>query len=355
MEKIQNSNKYTKDSSNTALDNFENFALEKYGKANLIPDLKKAKEEEIFDVLQGWINWNEDKAPGSMRVYFSHVRRYLHYMGIKLHDQDVHAELTFKHKIEEELYGLTQKDIQLILKEMRYRYKVQYLCQSSSLMRVGEMVQLRKKHLILGQDNIIVKIPATIAKYNKGRTTFFSKEASRLLVPLLKEKDDDDLVFGTCDNPKNTIAQNTANSTSAVSQVFRKAIKNAGLDKKRESTGRYTINTHAFRAFGITKLSRLDPNFAKKLAGQKGYLDQYDRMSDEEKLDLYEKYESELLIDDSEKKNAEMEKLRDANSTLTQAYEDEIKRNSQAVGYLRAELDKLKKSQSDNVPNSIDI
>jgi len=38
------------------------------------------------------------------------------------------------------------------------------------------MVQLKKKHLILEHKNIIVKLPPTITKFSKGRTTFFSKQ-----------------------------------------------------------------------------------------------------------------------------------------------------------------------------------
>ena len=58
------------------------------------------------------------------------------------------------------------------------------------------------------------------------------------------------------------------------------------------------ITTHSFRAYMITRLSRKDPNFAKLLAGQKGYLLQYDRMSESEKLEKYLELENELLIDE---------------------------------------------------------
>ena len=145
-------------------------------------------------------------------------------------------------------------------------------------MRIGEITQLRKKHLISNKQNIIVKIPATIVKLKKARTTFFSKEASRLLRPLLREIDDEDLVFGVKAN-------------TSVAQVLRRILIKTGFDMKYESSGDYMINTHSFRAYGITKISRHDPNLAKKLAGQKGYLDQYDRIDDDEKLELYQKYE----------------------------------------------------------------
>ena len=315
-DKIETLSHATKESIKIVISNFENFSMEKYGKVAIIPDLKEAKEEQVFDVLQAWINWNKSKSPTTVKLYFSHLRKYLHYMGVKLNDQDVKQELTFKHKIDEELYGLTVSDIQLILAEMRYKTKVQYLCQLSGLMRIGEVIQLRKKNLVLGKKNIIVKIPPTITKFSKGRTTFFSKEASRMLIPLLKEMDDNDIVFGSSDNPKFTDIKNKDNSISTTKQALRTAVKKADLEMTYESTGRYMINTHAFRSFGITKLSRHDPNFAKKLAGQKGYLLQYDRMTDEEKLNVYEKYESELTIDTTAKQKAEISQLKTDNDEL---------------------------------------
>jgi hypothetical protein len=170
-------------------------------------------------------------------------------------------------------------------------------------MRIGELTQLRKKHLITGKENIIVKIPATIAKLKKGRTTFFSKETSTLLRPLLRKLDDDDLVFGI-------------KAETSVAQVLRRVLVKTGLDMKYESSGDYMINTHSFRAYGITKLSRHDSNFAKKIAGQKGYLDQYDRITDEEKLELYQKFENDLIIDDTAKLKADNQKLESEKSEL---------------------------------------
>jgi len=331
-DKIQSLNESTKDSIGYLITNFENFSMEKYGTADLIPELKKADETEIYDVLQNWINWNAKLSTSTIQVYFSHLRKYLHYFGIKLHDQDIKNELTFKHKIQEERYGLKLSDIQSILKEMKYKNKVQYMCQLSSLMRIGEIIQLRKKHLILGQRNIIVKIPPTIAKFSKARTTFFSKEASKLLMSLLKEMKDNDLVFGSSDNPKVSAYQNKVNSASATKQVLRLAVKKTGLTDTYESTGRYLINTHSFRAYGITKLSRHDPNFAKIISGQKGYLLQYDRMDDEEKLDLYEKFESDLIIDDTLKLKLENEKQQEE---IT-----ELQEKNQKINELEKRLDK---------------
>jgi len=318
-----------------SIGNFENFCMQEYGKANIIPDLLESTEVERFDTLQLWINYmnntptkrtNKPLDPATVKMYFSRVKVYLHYMGIKLDVQDVKHELSFKRVSEEEKYGLTLDDINKILDGIYYPMKVQLMCQLSSLMRVGEIVQLRKNHLVLDKENIIVKIPSEIAKLKKARTTFFSKEASDLLRPKLKTLSANDLVFGS--NDDGILAEQNA------SQILRRHLKRIGLDMKN-SKDLNDITTHSFRAYGITKLSRHDENFAKKIAGQKGYLLQYDRLSQDDKLELYEKYEHELTIDQTKKDKMRIEKL-----------EEKIGNNAQkddVIKDLMARIDLLEK------------
>ncbi len=301
----------TKSNYNVAINNFENFCMEKYGKVDIFDELKENSDTEILDFIQAWIDFNDNLNPATVINLFSRVKKYLHHRGIKLNPQDIKEELEFKRVITEEMYPLTRENIQTIVNEMRYHNKVQFICQSSSLTRIGELVQLRKKHLILDKENIIVKIPAVIAKFSKGRTTFFSKEGSKLLRPLLKEMDDEDLVFGSNDNVKH------AETNSE--QILRRILDKVNLDARYESNGRHKINTHSFRAFGITAFSRLDPNFGKMLAGQKIPLGQYDRMNDDEKLELYQKYEHHLIIDDTAKLKAENERLEAEKTELKKA------------------------------------
>ncbi len=315
----------TKSNYKSAINNFENFCMEKYGKIDLIDDLKKHTDIEILDFIQAWIDYNDKLSPNTVLNMFSRIKKYLHHRGIKLHPQDIKEELEFRRVIEEELYPLTLGNIQLIVKEMKYKQKTQFICQSSSLMRIGEMVQLRKRHLILTNKNIILKLPATITKFNKARTTFFSKEASKLLRPLLKDLNDNDLVFGSNDKVK--LAETNSE------QILTRVLEKVGLNERYESNKRYKINTHSFRAYGITKISRHDPNLAKKIAGQKGYLLQYDRLTDNEKLELYQKYESDLIIDDSEKQKALIQKLKEEKSEL-----EELRYNNKRMRELTKEM-----------------
>ena len=109
-------------------------------------------------------------------------------------------------------------------------------------------------------------------------------------MPRLKEMDDEDLVFGT----------NQDTQTGVLEEItyLRRLLQKMGINDKYETNGRNVVTTHSFRAFFITKLSRYDSNLAKYFAGQKGYLMDYDRLTDREKLDYYMKYEPHLLVSD---------------------------------------------------------
>ena len=247
------------------------------------------ENDEIYDYLQKWIN-SSNNDPSTKRTYFSLVKRYLHYRGVKMHPMDIRQCLNFPTKHEEEMHPLGIDEFRRILEKCGRKRKAMYLAQASSGMRIGELVQLRREHLHMDTSRIVVKMPARITKKKRARTTFFSAEASRLLMPRLRELDGCDLVFGTDINPE------TARSAE-ISHLAR-TLARARLDRKYETTGRNKINTHSFRAFFITRASRHDPNLAKYFAGQKGYLLQYDRLSDEEKMAYYTKFEPSLLVCD---------------------------------------------------------
>ena len=126
--------------------NFENYCMQQYGKPNIIPDMLESTEIERIDTLQLWINYMSEVPskrsgkpldPATVKMYFSRVKVYLHYMGIKLDAQDVKHELSFRRVSEEEKYGLTLDDVNKILDGIYYPMKVQLTCQLSSLMRVN--------------------------------------------------------------------------------------------------------------------------------------------------------------------------------------------------------------------------
>ena len=103
--------------------------------------------------------------------------------------------LDFPHKISEEKYPLTKKEIKKILDVCSYNNRLRILAQTSSGLRRGELLQLQKKDLDMTRQRITVNVPAKITKTKKSRVTFFSKEVQRILIPRLKNLNDDDKVF----------------------------------------------------------------------------------------------------------------------------------------------------------------
>jgi len=311
----------TKKAYDIRINTWEKFVVDKVGKSDYIPkDL-----DETVEILQLFINWfsieawnNQSKkkghSPNGVRNYASSIRKYLYYRGSPITKDDFDEHIELPAKIEKELHGLSLEEIHRILNSLSYDDKVLFMVQLSSGMRIGEMVQLRRKHFILDRERIIVKIPAKIAKFKRARTTFISKEAGLLLRVILKRLEDENLVFGTTE-----VLKTAENNKGA---ILRSHLDNVGLGQRYEDTGNYQINTHSFRAYFITKVSRHDENLAKLFAGEKGYLLQYDRLTDEEKLENYIEFEKDLLIFDLYRKDEEIKKLRIANTKLAEQDED---------------------------------
>jgi len=156
-----------------------------------------------------------------------------------------------------------------------------------------------------------------------GRTTFISKEAASFLRPKLKNLEDNDLVFGSNEN----INYARTNEIITLERVLNKA----GLDEKYDGVNRRKITLHSFRAYFFTKAARVhDENYAHKLTGHGGYLPQYDRLTDDEKLSMYLELEPELLVYDHSRKSAEIERLKREKSEL-ERNEDKIQELSKTV------------------------
>ena len=307
---------------NNRIDNFELYCAKKHGRAEIIDILKK----DWPDILQLYINWlAKDHAPSTVWNYFTSIRKYLHYRGVRITKDDVDDELELPKKVEKAMHPLQLDEIRQILQQMRYKDKALFMFQVSSGVRIGELVQLQKKHFVLGKERIMIKIPSRIAKFRRARTTFVTKETGIMLTGILKQKSNEDLVFGTIDDV------HAAESTKG--DLLRRHLKMHGLDEKYEETGYHKINTHSFRAYFVTKASRSDPNIAKKLSGEKGYLLQYDRLTDDELLEEYLKFEDSLLIYDDSIKAAKAAKLSETND-----------QNSKAIAELKSQMEGLMKA-----------
>lgn len=315
--KIQKKSKSSKDQFEHAYRKYTDFAKDPIKR---VEQLKSLPDTASLDELQNYYNFLTNH-PRTNKIYTQQLAKFFRYMGIKVSNELIKEEVSFVKIPQEELHPLTIEEIRTILNACLYRKKALFLTQLSSGIRIGELVQLRKKHFQFIPEAQIyqIKIPTTIAKFQKARTTFVSREATKALQMILRQKQEDDLIFGTCSD---------AFTAKKAEIAYLNNIKDrVGLNQKYESNKVDQIGTHSFRAFFITQISRHDPNLAKLLAGQKGYLLQYDRISDQDKLELYKKFESDLLIFDDSKKDNKIQELQKANSL----YQDALKAKDEAI------------------------
>ena len=283
-----------KRSSKYALDSFSLF-LDKFHEITPDEAIESFKDQIIaIDTLQAWVDWfsSTEKKVCSKKgdwyytpkasttfQYFHIIIRYLHYMGIKFHPYDLKREISLPRPLQEDKHGITKAEILLMLNNCSFEKKALYLAQLSSGMRIGELVQLRKKHLDLNHKRIVVRIPAEFTKLRKSRITFFSKEFDKLFRAKLNKLDDNDLLFGTNENWEKARDNEIENMINLLKRI---GLKN--------------ITTHNFRAWFITKLSRFDSDLVKILVGHKGYQLSYQRMDIPDKLAIYLKHESEFAV-----------------------------------------------------------
>ena len=315
-EKIKTKAPSTQRNSEQAIDNFDKFCKENFEGRNSeaiireVSAIRSSNENAIFDILQEWANWNIEggMAHSSLKTWFSLLNSYLYYRGIKLTSQDIRENLDFPKTIHEERHPLSLDNIRKIIQVASHKKKALYLALLSSGMRVGEAVRIRKKDLDITKERIQVNIPANITKTKTARPAFISKEAHEFIKPRLRNISEDDIVWGI-DGSNHVV-------TSEII-TFRNYCDKVGLSEKYDSANRRKITLHAFRAYFFTKATRVhDENYAHKMTGHTGYLLQYDRLTDEEKLDMYLELEPELLIFDESRNKLAIEKLRKEKSDL---------------------------------------
>ena len=273
--------------------------------------LKKQNEEEyidaLYDILQEWITEYSQKVnPNTLRTLFTNVRSYIYYFGIKTDSQDVNQLLSLPRIQKEEKYPLKHRELRKIIDDQVRNSvrKALYLACSSSGMRMGEAVQITKSDLEF-KERIQINIRPEYTKTQTGRSVFISKECQQILETYLNNLNDNEPIFykGKCEKAQNRVCSEDARLSECVIRL--------GLDMRYTSSGIHKITSHNFRAFFFTQAVRKHgENYAHKLTGHGGYLMQYDRMTDDEKLKMYIELEPELVVFDISKQKLEIEKLK---------------------------------------------
>jgi len=315
----------TRENIQAAINNFKKFVQEKHQTSpdhicEELIEIKKTKgdeeyEDTLYNFLQEWIDWNISKSAGAytIKTRFNILRSYLYFLGVKTNPQDIKQLLDFPRKIVEEKYPIKKQEIRdLVLAQARnLKRQALYLACSSSGMRSGEALCIKKKDLDFSLDRIMIRIDAEYTKTKTGRTIFVSKECGEKIRTYLDKLDGNDYVFT---NSKGDFKTRSRAEQMALASV----LERLGYNEKYSSNGFYKITSHSFRAYFFTLATRKhDENYAHKMTGHGGYLMQYDRMDEKEKLKLYLELEPDLVVFDQTKNELEIEKLKNENENIT--------------------------------------
>jgi len=309
--------------------------------------IKKQDEEEylntLYDILQALITeFSKSLNPNSLKTIFTHIRSYIYYFGIKTDPQDISQLLTFPRIQKEEKYPLKHSDLLKIVTEHTRNPVRQalYLACSSSGMRVGEAVQITKSDLEF-KERIQVNIRPEYTKTQTGRSVFISKECQKILESYIDDLKNNDPVFFK--NSETKVGSRVCNEDARLSEC----LKRLRLDMRYSSSRIHKITSHSFRAFFFTQAVRKHgENYAHRLTGHGGYLIQYDRMNDEEKLKMYIELEPELVIFDTSKQQLEIENLKIQQSKEIQAMKNEMEQMKLQLA--QQGIDILEKLKSEN-------
>ena len=299
---------------------------------NLTPDqfckelliMKKQDEDEyintLYSILQDFIDDMITKISArSIKTNFAYLRSYLYHLGVRTNEQDIKMMLKFPKVQHEEKYPLKLEQLRRIV-ESYNRYpviKACWLAQSSSGMRIGEVLGIRKKDLEF-KERIHVYIKASGSKNLRGRTVILSRETQDVVETYIEDLKDNDFVFykGVTEDEKSRAIN--------MGRSLRTCLDRLGLDMKYED-GKYKISTHSLRAFFFTQAVRKHgENYAHRMTGHSGYLMQYDRMNDEEKLKMYIELEADLSIYDLTKANLEIERLKTLQTKENKELKDQL-------------------------------
>jgi len=299
-----------------ALKWFEEFSKSEYeGRTtdDIIAELRELENKPkfkgyLYSLMQKFANYlvGKNLKPVTVRKYFMHFRNYLKHSGFEISNDDVKENVKMPRIVESEHYPLSLKELQSIMGVIPAKHKALFFTLASSGIRIKEAVQLRKRDFDTNLERIKITIPAKYAKSAKSRITFVTDETKEWLLPKLRRLKPDDLVFSINEDPHKArqneeerferIRLNAGFCNCVIDRRNHKWTKDDSNCKWKYDTGHHKITIHSFRSWFITKTNRIDFGFGHALAGHGLYMSRYDRMTDEEKIEMYIKCEPTLQI-----------------------------------------------------------
>ncbi len=326
-------NKFNKSKSTSTVDfckgallSFDRFAFAKFGKDSteqIIEDIKKLPESRhesiVIDLFQKYLHWKHEDSKASTAVaYYQTAVEYFAYHQLKINHYNLRRGITIPQDPKNMKYAVTHSEIKKLVDYSTPKRKALYTVLLSSGMRIGETLGLKKRDFDFSGERILITIPAKLTKKNTQRQTYISKEAEHYLMPIIKRLNQDELVFSGNKDIRKSVDNEILN--------FWYLRKKVELDSKYDDSTLHKITLHSFRAFFETQASNTHGlEYAHALIGHSGYLEQYYRLSDEDRVEKYIELEPKITIGEDFRNKIKIQKLEIEKTELQKIKEDNVK------------------------------
>jgi len=190
--------------------------------------------------------------------------------------------------------AFTPKEMRLFLDALSSDKKLQFMVLKDTGMRIQEFCKLRKNEVNITGERIEITILANDAKTSQERICYITKETEPSFLRLYKSKKDDELMFGTNEDPEY--------SKGAYEGAFadiRKKLANTHPEfgEKYPSNGRHKKTIHSIRKFASTQCAiAIDKSWGHAYIGHDEYLAQYIVDPEDQFLKNFIRSENHLMV-----------------------------------------------------------
>ena len=315
--------KSTRSTYEMALKQFDHFCNQKYGTTSKTilnelstPDENGKTDTKIIVAFNAFVQWClvdhpeityyrgknncikntiHAKHPNTIKLYVSSLRVIL---------DDVYETTITSSKIRRNVkipkagrdkpVAFTPKEMRLFLDALSSEKKLQFMVLKDTGMRIQEFCKLRKNEVNITGERIEITILANDAKTSQERICYITKETEPSFLRLYKSKKDDELMFGTNEDPEY--------SKGAYEGAFadiRKKLANTHPEfgEKYPSNGRHKKTIHSIRKFASTQCAiAIDKSWGHAYIGHDEYLAQYIVDPEDQFLKNFIRSENHLMV-----------------------------------------------------------
>lgn len=233
-----------------------------------------------------------------IKMYVSQMRLYMKKVaGIPITSEDIKDYKMSYPPLQdkEEAEPLTNEEFRLICdNETNLRRQMLYRIMKDCEARIGAMVQLRKKHFNITVRPIEVTFPKSIVKKSNGISYtnvkyVITEDEERILLLLSTIPSDDDLVFGTNEDP--------VKATNNEEQVWSRKVQEIGFTERYAHNNRLKKNIHSIKAMTFTAAEEaVGVTYAHAYGDHSLYTKTYLRWGYEKKIKKFRLLEKEISV-----------------------------------------------------------